>query len=395
MGFIDIIRPTPFGFFDADAAFQSEADGMVTFVKRKLGDDVLPVELTSKTIWAAFEEAIVEYGAIVNMFQIRSQLAGIMGSPTGSSGSMTNRYPHQTLDFLMRQAEPYIQEAGLGGSYNTDVCYIDIEAGRQDYNLYNEMKVGSGSLSGSNYFSTLTSGSHSKLKVWEVMHFEPFAAQHFLLNSSNITNFLANEFNYESYVNSTVFYVLPIFEDVLRRGMLEAAMRVRRSNYSYELHGGNLRIYPIPSQGTTGVNKLWLRVGTNNDPLRPPFQDDSVYGVSGFSNAPFGNIQYSTVNDVGRWWIREMTFALAQEMLGRIRSKFKTIPIPNNDVTLNGEELVTQAIDKQEKLREQLRDDLDKLTVPSLMQQEADKAENMQRMLRLIPIPLGRAIIIG
>lgn len=395
MAFIDVVHPTPFGFFDADPAFQSEADGMVTFVKRKLGDDVLPVELTSRQIWAAFEESIVEYGAIVNMFQIRSQLAGLLGSPTGSSGSLTNKYPHQTLDFLLRQAEPYIQETGLGGVYKTDMCYLNIESGRQDYNLYSELRVSSGSLSGLNYFNTLPSGSHSRLKVWEVMHFEPFASQHFLLNASNVTNFLANEFNYESYVNSTVFYVLPIFEDVLRRGMLEAAARVRRSNYSYELRGGgDLRIYPIPTTNTV-ADRLWIRVGTNNDPMNPPFQDDSIYGVSGFSNAPFGNIQYGTINDVGRWWIREMAFSLAQEMLGRIRSKFKSIPIPNSEVTLNGEELVTQAIDKQEKLREQLRDDLEKLTVPSLISQEADKAEAVLRMLKLIPIPIGKSIIIG
>jgi hypothetical protein len=391
--FVDVIRPTPFSLFDTDPDFQREADGMVTFVKRKLGDDILPVELTSRQIYAAFEEATVEYGATVNMFQIRSQLASLLGSPTGSSGSMTNKYPHNSLDFLMRLAEPYIQETGFGGSQPVDLCYIDIENGRQDYDLYRELKIGSGSMSGSLYFPNLASGSHSRLKVWEVFHFEPMAAQHFLLNASNVTNFLANEFNYESYVNSTVFYVLPIFEDVLRRGMMEAAARVRRSNYSYQITGGKIRIFPVPTE-TRVAHTLWMRVSPSvTDALRPPFQDDSVYGVSGFSNAPFSNIPYSTVNDVGRWWIREMTFAIAQEILGRVRSKFKSLPIPNNEVVLNGEELVTQAREKQDKLRDTLREDLDKLTLPSLINQEADKAEAMLRMLRVIP--MRSPIIIG
>lgn len=394
MSFTTTINPTPFAFFDSDTDFQREANQMVTFVKRKLGDDILSVELTSRQIWAAFEEATVEYGATVNMFQIRSQLASLLGSPTGSSGSMTNRYPHQTLDFLLRQAEPYIYEAGLGGSYKTDLVYLDLANGRQDYNLYDELRIGSGTLSGSLYFPNVATGSHQRLKVFEVFHFEPLAAQHFLLNASNVTNFLANEFNYESYVNSTVFYVLPIFEDVLRRGMLEAAMRVRRSNYSYEIRGGDLRVYPIPTTTTSNV-KLWLRVGAGTDPLRPSFQDDTIYGVSGFSNVPFSNIQFGTINDVGRWWIREFTFALAMEILGRIRSKYKSIPIPNNDVTLNGEDLVAQGREKQDKLRDQLREDLEKLTIPALMSQEADKAEAMIRLLRLIPFPVGKSIIIG
>ena len=48
--FEDTLSPTPFGFFDADSQFQVEADAMVNFVKRKLGDDVLSVELTKKEI---------------------------------------------------------------------------------------------------------------------------------------------------------------------------------------------------------------------------------------------------------------------------------------------------------------------------------------------------------
>ena len=44
-------NPTPFGFFDTDSEFQTEADAVVTFTKRKLGDDILSVELTKKQIW--------------------------------------------------------------------------------------------------------------------------------------------------------------------------------------------------------------------------------------------------------------------------------------------------------------------------------------------------------
>ena len=44
--FTDTSSPTPFGIYDADTDFSSEANDMVTFVKRKLGDDILSVELT-------------------------------------------------------------------------------------------------------------------------------------------------------------------------------------------------------------------------------------------------------------------------------------------------------------------------------------------------------------
>ena len=70
--FSSTLNPTPFGFFDSDATFQTEADAMVTFVKRKLGDDVLSVELTKKQIWSSFEEATLEYSAIVNEHQAKT-----------------------------------------------------------------------------------------------------------------------------------------------------------------------------------------------------------------------------------------------------------------------------------------------------------------------------------
>ena len=50
--FANTTNPTPFGLYDDDATFQSDADKIVTFVKRKLGDDILPVELTKKQIFA-------------------------------------------------------------------------------------------------------------------------------------------------------------------------------------------------------------------------------------------------------------------------------------------------------------------------------------------------------
>jgi hypothetical protein len=390
--FIQTIQPTPFGFFDADLQFQVEADSMVTFVKRKLGDDVLSVELTRKEIWACFEEACCEYARKIHEMKIQSELANVLGMPTGSS-DLTNRYPHQTLEFLMRQASPYSTYAGVGGNYDATLGYIDLVGGKQDYNIYTDLKD---AVSGSVIYQNMP--TKSQIRVIEVFHTEPLAAQHFLLNASNMTNFLATNFNYESYVNSTIFYVLPIFEDVLRRGMLEAAFRVRRSNYSYEIMGSNLRIYPIPVTDLQ-VGKLFVKVQAGAlDPLNATAlqgQDQSIYGVSGPQNVPLGNIPFSSITQPGRQWIRQYTLALARELLGLIRSKFTSIPIPNADLQLNGENLVSTAREDKDKLLTQLKEFLDTLTNAKLMEQQALLAENMQKQLKYVPMPLGKSIVVG
>lgn len=401
--FIETIKPTSFSFFDSDPAFQSEADSMVTFVKRKLGDDVLSVELTKKEIWTCFEEACCEYGRLVHEMKIQSELINVLGLPTGST-DLTNIYPRQSLEFLIRQAEPYAGEAFLGGPYDARLGYLDIKDGVQDYNIYDIKDATSGSNYGQNMWLSIPSGSRGRMKIAEVYHFEPIAAQASLLNASNVTNFLASNFNYESYVNSTIFYVLPVFEDILRRGMLETAFRVRRSNYSYELIGSNLRIYPIPTLQSQ-LGKLYIKVFPQpSNPLNPnsiggtlsgSTGDSTLYGISGPNNMPFNNLPFNTITQPGRQWIRQFTLALAKELLGLIRSKFQTIPIPNADLQLNGEALRTDGREDQNRLRDQIKEWLAKLTNQALMEQQANLAESMQKQLKYVPFPLGKSIIIG
>ena len=400
--FNDTVNPTPFGFFDDDTDFQTEAAGVVTFVKRSMGDDTLSVELTSKEIWMCFEEATLEYSRQIHEFRTKNELVNVLGLPTGST-DMTNRYPRKTLEYLVRQAEPYASFSDVGGSFDSTLCYLELIGGVQDYNIYETLKVANGVDKDNLIISTMPSGSRGKLRVVEVFHVEPLAAQHFLLNASNITNFLATNFNYESYVNSTIFYVLPVFEDILRRGMLETAFRVRRSNYHFQVLGSKLRIYPIPSTQFQ-IGKLFINVSSGQqNPLAVTgsagnaisYQDDSIYGISDPSNMPFGNLPFVSITQPGRQWIRQYTLALAREVLGLVRSKMDVIPVPNAEVRLNGEALYTQGREDKSALLEQIKEFLGEMTHEKLQERESNIAENMQKQLRFVPMPHGRSIIIG
>ncbi len=388
MSFANTLAPTPFGFFDTDSEFQSEADSMVTFVKRKLGDDVLSVELTSKQIWACFEEAFCEYGAVVNQYQAKSQLMNLMGSATGSLEGGEQKFPRETLEFALRLAEPYISYAGLGGSYNTTSGSIQLIKGRQDYDLYTDLKDSAGVPIVSSSLNTLG----GKMRIFELMHSNPQAAYRFFDTTSAI-NYLNNEFSFESFTPETVFYVLPVFEDILRGGQMAMSNKVRRSNYSYMIVGTKLRIYPMPVSDIPP--KLWARVGFQQDPLNPAIKDPSIYGINNLSNVPFGNFAYNRVNSIGRQWTRQYALALSKEVLGLVRSKFSTIPIPGAELTLNGGDLITQGREEKEKLVTQLREMLDTLTYDKLVETQASKIDNLQKILRAVPIPMGRAISIG
>lgn len=399
--------PTPFGLFDSEKDFIIDANSMVTFVKRKLGDDILSVELTNKQVWMSFEESVLEYGRIVNEYQTKSQLSNLLGLDLGTSSDdqtvnngevdggprgQESKFPRETFEFLSRKAEPYASSAGIGGSYNIHSGSITLVNGQQDYDIYESLNM---DVSGTETaVKDITAFQNKKLRIFEVMHYSPQAAYRFFDTTSAI-NYLNNEFAFESFTPETVFYVLPVFEDLLRAQQMDISNRVRRSNYSYELIGKNLRIMPRPTVELTGTKKLYLRFAAPQNPVSPDITDDSITGVSGLHNVPFNNIQYQKINSMGRQWIRQYTFALSKEVLGLVRSKFGSIPIPNGDLQLNGSDLLSQAQGEKDKLITSLKEMLDSLTYDKLLETQAAETGNMTTILKTVPIPLGKCITIG
>jgi hypothetical protein len=390
--FSNTTNPTPYGFFDSDADFQKEANSVVTFVKRKLGDDVLSVELTKKQIWASLEESTLEFGSILNQYQAKSQLIQFLGMPTtGSDGAMSGsegKYPRENLDFLTRVAEPYASEAGIGGSYDMVSGSINLTSSQQDYDIYKTLKDANGNL----IFSSSLNPLRTKLQISEVFHFSPQAAYRFFDTTSAI-NYLNNEFSFESFTPETIFYVLPVFEDILRAGQLDLSNRVRRSNYSYKITGKHIRIFPIPTSDT--AKKLFIRVKFFSNPLSPSYQDDTIKGVSNLSDIPFGKLEYTNINSIGRQWIRQYSLAVSKEMLGLIRSKFGNIPIPGSDLTLNGTSLVSEGREDKNNLKTHLKEMLETMTYDKLLETAAARAESVNKQLRYVPMPNGWSIFMG
>jgi hypothetical protein len=259
----------------------------------------------------------------------------------------------------------------------------------QDYDLYTDLVDPS---TGIAVVSSSLNPERRKMRIFEIMHFNPSAAYRFFDTTSAI-NYLNNEFSFESFTPETVFYVLPVFEDILRGGQMNISNRVRRSNYSYRVTGTKLRIFPTP----TAVNplKLWVRVGFESNPLSPAFPDKSIDGVSNLSNVPYGNFVYSKVNSMARQWVRQYTLALCKELLGMIRSKFKSVPIPGGDLQLDGDDLKSSGKEEKEKLKTDLKEMLESMTYSKLVETKAAEVDNLQKLLKAIPVPMGRVISIG
>jgi len=422
--FNTVLKPTSFGFFDSDPAFQSDADKMINFILRKLGEDVLSVELTKKMIWTCFEEATLAFNSQIIMYQAKSNLASLLGNPTGSIDPTTGKYENNinlvnnylqpNLDFLIRQAEPYASEVGYGQSVDSYSGSIEIQPGRQDYDLYTELKDESG-IPLVQYMTSGSTGYSGRMKVLEVFHYAP--AQ-FVFNSNLASNFIATGLPVESYIPDTRFYVLPLFEDILRASMLKSAQRVRRSQYSFRVSGRKIRIYPTPnSQIPTFNSRLWIRVsfpqsaapgilgtyfsGSQPDGVLTGGAEGSggqnfasstttLFGASNPANIAMGFINYSSLNPWARNWVFQYTLALCKELLGHVRGKIKSLPIMGAELTLDGETMLSEG---REDKKDLLYGDggliakLESLSYEKLDEMNANRTEQQMKQLQMLPMP--------
>lgn len=377
---------TAFGVFDSDPVFRADADRLVRYVSVKLGGGLtvpLPgldgedeshvqVELSATDVYTCFEEATVEYGAVVNAYQAKSSLAAFLGSATGTLTGGQNRYPKQSLEWARRQSQAFGEEAYVGGDRPLLSASIDLIPGQQEYNL-SELLSPTGS-----------DGLPARIILRRLFHFSPFASFRFFGTTAAI-NYLNGQFNFQSFTPESVFYMLPVWEDVLRGMQFELSNKVRRSNYSYELHGpeNQLRIMPVPTQS----NRLFFTynlLDASTFPLDP--SDGLSFGVSNVSDIPFGNIEYSKLNSIARQWIWKMTLALSKEVMGLIRRKILSVPIPGGDMQLDGGELVNDARGEMEQLRGELRELLESMTYEKLAAKEAEQAESLLRVLSGVPL---------
>ena len=106
------------------------------------------------------------------------------------------------------------------------------------------------------------------------------------------------------------------------------------------------------------------------------------------SNVPYQEVTYQNVNSTGRQWIRNYYLALCKSTLGGIRGKYATIPIPNSEVTLDGDTLRSEAETEKERLIDQLKDSLEKMSRRAQMESKQEEDDNLQKIINKVPMKI-------
>jgi hypothetical protein len=389
----------PLGLYTGSVDFLSGASAQVAYTYKKLGGDVLDIELSSSNVYANYEEAVLEYSYLVNTHQAKNVLSSILGNATGSfdhrgeikSGSLSSslngrgvelKYPQIRFEYARRVGNAMAYDAGLGGTIREYSASFDIVQGQQDYNL--QSIVSSSAEAGGVDYASID--RNQRIVVSRVFYKTPRSMWRFYGYYGGL-NVVGNLATYGQYADDSTFEVIPVWQNKLQAMAFEDMIYTRTSQFSYELRDNRLRIFPQPV--TSEVDKMWFTFSVIDDAWTvDDNMKDGIDGINNLNTIPFANIPYENINSIGKQWIRRFALALSKETLGQIRGKFATIPIPGENLTLNASDLLSQAKEEQNALRDELKGVLDEMVYSALAEKDAAVAGSINTLKQQAPLPI-------
>jgi hypothetical protein len=372
---IAISGNTPFGLYDSDPQFQANGPKVANFVARKLGYPVMDVELDDLNIYACFEEAVSTYSELLYQLSIKDNYLSLIGASTGSN--LNNQVIVPTLNSVVDMADAYGSLAGVGGLTEWYTGSLMLSASQQVYDLQS-WGISNGYIQQGDRMVVNRIFYESNPAINQ--YYDPYIG-----GSINYQGATEN-FGWASYSPGLNFTLFPIYWDIQRIQEIEMSNQVRRSAFTFELINNKLRIFPVPE-----IDGIPLFIQYSKKSEMASVASNSPYSsstslVTNPSNVPYTVIPFGQINGPGKNWIFEYTLALCMELLGIIRNKYTTVPIPGAETTLNGADLSSAGRDMQTKLKEALKGDLTELSRQAQLEKQQKENESIQETLSKVPL---------
>ena len=379
--------PTPFGFYDNDPQFLQDANKVANFCALRLGYPIENVELQDINFWSGFEEAVTIYGNELYAFQTRDNYLSLEGASTLTD--VNNDIITPTFSTIVRLSQQYGEEAGTGGNVTWFKGQLPLQYGIQDYDLAQW---------------ALDNGIEGGIEIKNVFYQPPPAINQLfsptlMAGQGGLGGVLpAGLYGGAGYSN---YLMMPTSFTIQNIQAIEMQNTVTLSNYSFNIVNNIIKVFPIPGTGDFSFGEddggglgyghyLIFDFIKTQDRVDAAFSD-GTNKISNTSNVPYANPTYSKINSIGRSWVFEYTLAKAKEVLGLVRNKYSSIPIPGAEVTLNGNELVSASATEKEALITRLREYFDQTSRQSLLERRA--AESIARVTEINQVPM--TIFIG
>jgi hypothetical protein len=363
---------TPFGFYDAEPQFQSDADKFSKFAAQRLGYPLVEVELQDINFYTALEDAVTTYGNELYAYQVAENLLSFQGAPT-TIGAANNEVVQENMASIVRLSQQYGEEAGVGGTVTYRSGSIRLQAGKQEYDM-NQWAIDNG-IQGRIEIKRIYYETPPAI----MRYFDPYAG-----TGTGMMNML-DSFGWGSYSPAINFMLMPINYDLQKIQAIEFNDQIRKSQYTFELVNNQLKIFPIP---VIHYHDLWFQYILESDRNKVYAERNGQELITNASNVPYENPVYSQINSIGRSWIFEYALALSKEMLGYVRGKYQTVPIPGSEITLNQSDLISAATSEKTALIDRLRAYFDTTSRKSLLANKEAEAASQKNILADVPMTI-------
>ena len=362
---------TPFGFYDNDPQFQTDADKFAKFASQRLGYPLVEIELQDINFYTAFEDAITTYGNEMYAYQVAENLLSFQGAPTNIEVANTNLVQENLANIILLSNQ-YGTEAGVGGTIDWHTGSIALRPGAQNYDL--------------NQWA-LDNNIQGRIEIKRVFYEAPPAiTRYFDPYAGTGTGMMQmmDSFGWGSYSPAINFMLMPVSYDMQKIQAIEFNDQIRKSQYTFELVNNHLRVFPMP----TGFQHLRFEYILSSDRNQPYVDRNGQNIITNASNVPYVNPTYSAINSIGRQWVFEYALSISKEILGYVRGKYATIPIPGSEVTLNQSDLITAATSEKNSLIERLRAYFDTTSRKTLLANREAEANSQKNILAEVPMTI-------
>lgn len=395
---------TPFGRYDNDPEFVQHAKKFAFWAARRLGWPEMSIEIDERDLYSALEEAIDEFSRIVHNQNIEDNLEAILG--TDADEDLTGRWVStdgggQNIELAKDYGSPLAGRAG--GNIDAHKGFIETEPGRQ---IYDKTEIKTSTKTAQDQFEFI--GVDEEVIVYRVFHEEiPSSVYGFYgggygggwgtaTRGIGMNSMFGGGYSGQSIQRSKQFTLYPLYDSVLSIQDYDLHEDIFRSDYSFEIMGDKIKIFPSPRSR----HRIWVEFVYADDALGVEIVGDSTARaeigdsidniVSDYSNAPYDFIPYRFINAPGKRWIFKYALAVAKHKLGTVRSKYTDTPSPQDTFNLDGQDLKQEASDEMQTLIDNLNEQLDQLSREERLRRKAENAENLNKYLSKIPMLIYR-----
>ena len=364
---------TPFGFYDYDYQFQNDANKFAKFSAQRLGYPLVEVELQDINFFTALEEAVTTYGNELYAYQVAENLLSFQGSST-QIAAPNDEVIQENMAAVIRLSQQYGVEAGVGGNVSWRTGSLMLLPNVQNYDM-NAWAQDNGIPNG---------GMEIKRIFYEATpaitrYFDPYAG-----TGTGMMKIL-DSFGWGSYSPAINFMLMPISYDMQKIQAIELNDQIRKSQYTFELVNNMLRIFPIPKSGPQMLKFEYILLSDRN---KMYIERNGQELITNASNVPYENPTYLRINSIGRQWIFEYGLSIVKEILGYVRGKYSTIPIPGSEVTLNQSDLISAATSEKTALIERLRIYFDSTSRKTLLENKSLEADFQNKTIAQVPMTI-------